>query len=389
MLSPTQDMDKADITSMCADLGLGGGIKLKLQKGVEAAKAGGGAPTPPQTLPNATPRAVGVGGGGAYAPAPPAHVAHAMVVPSGAPAPGMGPCQPPTTAPHGQCALCHSKGIQKNAYPGSPYCNNTCVREAKAAGWVKGAPPGFGQPVTAVTVSWPGFTPAAGPPAGMCGFCGQKPLSPPHPYCGKTCADNAAAAGMTTPRSPAPAPALSTAPASGTCKFCWSRAVSAGQPFCSGTCAQNAQTAGWVGGTPPGGAPQPTTPVTVAQPPLGLSPVALAPALPCPPHMCTMCHSKGISKPAFQGPPASPYCGRSCVNEAKAAGWVPGSPGIGLPVSVVSPAVRPAAVQTYKVVVPIDPAALGMILCKDLTISSVTPNSPIDSKGVLKGSTIC
>ena len=390
-------MDKADIADMCKDLGFGGGVKIKLINGVEAAKAGGGVPaSPPAAAP--PPNAHGGGGGGGFAHAAP--VTQAVVVHPGTPPPGM-PVPPtyqppmPTPAPFGHCPLCHSKGFQKAVYPGSPYCGKRCGQEAKAAGWKDGTPPNLGQPMTAVTV--------AGPPPGMCGFCGQKPVSHGHPYCGRGCGTKAKAAGMVTP-APAPLPAAPATPSSphGTCAFCLSKPVSVGHPFCGGTCAKNAKAVGWKGGTPPGGAPQPTTPTAVAQPPLTLSPATLAPApQPCPPGMCTMCHSKGFSKPVFDIT-KSPYCGRGCVGEAKAAGWVPGSPGIGSPAAaavlppvgmvspagVVSPAVTSPALATYRVIVPINPAAPGMVIAADLTVTSVTLGSAEDTKGITKGSKV-
>ena len=355
-------MDKDDITEMCKDLGIPGGIKAKLNKGLRELKAqGGGAAAPPPAAAAVVPAAV------VSAPA-------AVVVPNamsppppqgGSPAPpAYQPPGTPTPTPPGMCARCYLHGKPNiPAYQGTPYCGKRCRDAAKQEGWVDGNPPGYqpapGQAITSVTVAGP----TAGQASALCGFCGVKAVQPGHPYCGRGCATKAKASGMSspvTPRqpvasavatpmasavatpmattpmavTPGPPAAAVTSPTAppGMCAFCWSKPVATGHPFCGSTCGQAAKAAGWKGGLPPGSAQS----------------LTLSPA----------------------------------VGMASAGGGA-GSPVIS-PAAVASP-----AVPTYHVMVPINPAALGMQVGADLTIENVTPGSMEANAGIAKGSKVC
>ena len=115
------------------------------------------------------------------------------------------------------------------------------------------------------------------------------------------------------PSGAAPQPgslALSPCPP-GTCGFCRSRPVFKGSFYCGKGCMSKAQQAGWVDGAPPaagaGG---------------GAAKAAAAPSGACPAGSCPFCHSKGVSKPVALN---QPYCGRTCGQAARAAGWVDGT----------------------------------------------------------------
>ena len=81
---------------------------------------------------------------------------------------------PAGACPRGSCPFCHSKGVSKPVYAGSPYCGRTCGQAAAAAGWVDGKDP------AAVTAATNAGT--------VCRQCCQKPQQKGHPYCSKSCA---------------------------------------------------------------------------------------------------------------------------------------------------------------------------------------------------------
>ena len=72
------------------------------------------------------------------------------------------------------CPFCHSTGIAKAVSAGQPYCGRSCGQNASAAGWVDGVDPAAVQAATST--------------GSVCRQCRQKPQQKGHPYCSKSCA---------------------------------------------------------------------------------------------------------------------------------------------------------------------------------------------------------
>jgi hypothetical protein len=107
------------------------------------------------------------------------------------------PAPAPSPPPQGMCPYCHIvKGRAKQVHPGHPYCGRRCGTEAAAAGWRNGAPPA-GPPAGPSTPPDAVLTPQLSPAslATMCCLCKQRPRFGGSLYCGKRHLGEATAAG--------------------------------------------------------------------------------------------------------------------------------------------------------------------------------------------------
>ena len=182
-----------------------------------------------------------------------------------------------------------------------------------------------------------------------CAFCRSKPMAPGHPFCGRKCASQAAAAGWiggTPPPAavlpvvarPIPQPPTAGVAAPGYCAWCHARPVSHGHPFCGRHCAGTAKAAKW---SPP------IAPAAHASPIAAPAPIA---------------YSKGAATAAPQ-PTAAAVCSQPSQ-------------------ATVLPA-PPHAISTYSVRFPFNPEGWGMTVNPDLSIGTVTPGGIEDQAGVL------
>jgi hypothetical protein len=147
-------------------------------------------------------------------------------------------------------------------------------------GWVP--PPPEPEPQGAASSAAPHALP-------LCAFCQSRPRNRGHPYCGRTCAQNAGQAGWqngvpppTTSQPQIPAPAPATLPL---CAFCGRQPRNGRHPYCGRPCAQQAMNAGWQNGRPPPSQQQPARPAPAPAPtptPTPFPPPSSSPALTAP-----------------------------------------------------------------------------------------------------------